>query len=160
MISTPDRHQAVTLIAAARIEGARLEPACTVVGITVRTHQRWTRKGDVREDQRPLADRATPANALSTEETRAILEACHRPDHASLPPDQIVVRLLDQEALYLGSVSTFYRVLRRHGEVAHRGRAKASKRQTRPTTYHAVAPNRVWSWDSERHEALSDRATV
>jgi putative transposase len=147
MISTPDRHQAVTLIAAARTEGARLEPACAVVGITARTHQRWTREGGVREDQRPLADRATPANALSAEETQAILEACHRPDHASLPPDQIVVRLLDQEALYLGSVSTFYRVLRRHGEVTHRGRAKTPKRQARPTTYHAGAPNRLWSWD-------------
>ena len=147
MISTPDRHQAVTLIAAARTEGARLEPACAVVGITVRTHQRWTRGGGVREDQRPLADRATPANALSAEETQAILDACHRPDHASLPPDQIVVRLLDQEALYLGSVSTFYRVLRRHGEVTHRGRAKTPKRHARPTTYHAVAPNRLWSWD-------------
>ena len=121
MISTPDRQQAVTLIAVARTEGARLEPACTVVGITVRTHQRWTREGDVREDQRPLVDRAAPANALCAEETQAILDACHRPDHASLPPDQIVVRLLDQEALYLGSVSTFYRVLRRHGEVTHRG---------------------------------------
>jgi putative transposase len=69
MISTPDRQQAVTLIAVARTEGARLEPACAVVGITVRTHQRWTRDGDVREDQRPLIDRATPANALCAEET-------------------------------------------------------------------------------------------
>lgn len=34
MISTPDRQHAVTLIAVARAEGARLEPACTVVGIT------------------------------------------------------------------------------------------------------------------------------
>jgi putative transposase len=147
MISTPDRQQAVTLIAVARTEGARLEPACAVVGITVRTHQRWTREGGVREDQRPLADRATPSNALCAEETQAILEACHRPEHASLPPDQIVVRLLDQEALYLGSVSTFYRVLRRHGEVTHRGRAKTPKRQARPTTYHAIAPNQLWSWD-------------
>lgn len=147
MISTPDRQHAVTLIAVARAEGARLEPACTVVGITVRTHQRWTREGDVREDQRPLIDRAAPANALCADETQAILDACHRPDHASLPPDQIVVRLLDEEALYLGSVSTFYRVLRRHGEVAHRGRAKAPRHHVRPTTYHAVAPNRLWSWD-------------
>ncbi|MGB5733093.1 MAG: IS3 family transposase [Thiohalocapsa sp.] len=147
MISTPDRQQAVRLIAVARTQGARLAPACAVVGITVRTHQRWTRDGGVREDQRPLIDRATPANALCAEETQAILDACHRPDHASLPPDQIVVRLLDQEALYLGSVSTFYRVLRRHGEVTYRGRAKMPKRQTRPTTYHAVAPNRLWSWD-------------
>ena len=160
MISTPDRQNAVTLIASARAEGARLEPACAVVGITVRTHQRWTRAGNVREDRRRLVDRAAPANALSAEETQAILDACHRPEHASLPPDQIVVRLMDQEAVYLGSVSTFYRVFRRHGEVSHRGRAKAPRHHARPTTYHASAPNRLWSWDCERHEALSDRATV
>ena len=147
MISTPDRQQAVTLIDAARAAGARLSPACAVIGITIRTHQRWTREGGVREDQRPLVERPVPANALSTEETEAILAVCHQPAYASLPPDQIVVRLLDEEALYLGSVSTFYRVLRRHGEVNHRGRAKAPKRYARPTTYHASRPNTVWSWD-------------
>ena len=147
MISTPDRRNAVELIANARAEGARLAPACAVVGITVRTHQRWTREGGVREDQRPLVERAAPANALCAEETQAILDACHRPEHASLPPDQIVVRLMDEEEVYLGSVSTFYRVLRRHGEVSHRGRARKPKRHARPTTYHATAPNQLWTWD-------------
>jgi transposase InsO family protein len=147
MISTPDRQQAVMLIDAARAAGARLAPARAVTGITIRTHQRWTREGGVREDQRPLVERPVPANALCAEETQAILAACHRSAYASLPPDQIVVRLLDDEALYLGSVSTFYRVLRRHGEAAHRGRAKAPRRHARPTTYHASRPNAVWSWD-------------
>jgi putative transposase len=132
MISTPDRHQAVTLIAAARTEGARLEPACAVVGITVHTHQRWTREGGVREDQRPLADRATPANALSAEETQA------RPDRgAPAGPGSAVPRVgLD----LLPGVAPPRRV-------THRGRAKTPKRQARPTTYHAGAPNRLWSWD-------------
>lgn len=58
-----------------------------------------------------------------------------------------MVRLLDEQAQYLGSVSTFYRVLRRHGEIAHRGRAKAPRRHARPTPYHARRPNAVWSWD-------------
>lgn len=147
MISTPDRQQAVTLIDAARTAGAHLAPACAVIGITIRTHQRWTREGGVQGDQRPLAERPAPANALGAEETQAILAACHRPAYASLPPDQIVVRLMDDEQRYLGSVSTFYRVLRRHGELARRGRAKAPKRHARPTSYHARRPNTVWSWD-------------
>ena len=44
-------------------------------------------------------------------------------------------------------MSSFYRVLRRHGELAHRGRAKEPVCRPRPTTFHATAPNQVWSWD-------------
>lgn len=88
-----------------------------------------------------------PSNALTAAEEQAILDVCHRPAFANLPPDQIVVRLLDDEHRYLASVSSFYRVLRRHGEVIHRGRAKAPKRSAPPTTYQAKAPNQVWSWD-------------
>ena len=50
------------------------------------------------------------------------------------------MRLLDQEARYLGPVSTFYRVLRPHGEASYCGGAKTPKRTDRPTTYHASAP--------------------
>ncbi|MDR5865158.1 helix-turn-helix domain-containing protein, partial [Halomonas campisalis] len=124
MISTPDRRRAVALIEEARAQGARLEAACRELGITARTYQRWTRDGDIREDQRPLADRPVPANALTPAEEQAILEVCHRPEYASLPPEQIVVRLFDDEARYLASTSTIYRVLHKHREVVHRGRAK------------------------------------
>jgi hypothetical protein len=42
MISAPDRRRTVMLINEAREAGARLEPACKVVGICSRTYQRWT----------------------------------------------------------------------------------------------------------------------
>jgi len=48
MISTPDRQTAVTLIKEACGHGARLEPACALLGITGRTYQRWTREDSVR----------------------------------------------------------------------------------------------------------------
>jgi putative transposase len=147
MISASDRRRAVELIEQAQQAGARLVPACEILGLSVRTFQRWTREGGVSEDQRPTAIRPKPAKALSPEEEQAILEACHRPEFAHLPPEQIVVRLLDEEQRYLGSVSSFYRVLRRHGELTHRGRAKAPRRAPRPTTYQATGPNQVWSWD-------------
>ncbi|MDN3520399.1 DDE-type integrase/transposase/recombinase, partial [Halomonas ramblicola] len=148
MISGPDRQHAVELIDEARANGARLEPACRALGLTARTYQRWTRDGDLQEDQRPFAERPVPANALTPAEEQAILEVCHRPEYANLPPEQIVVRLFDDEARYLASPSTFYRVLHKHREVVHRGRAKSPKRHARPTTYHATAPNRVWTWDT------------
>jgi transposase InsO family protein len=147
MISAADRRQAVELIDQARANGARLHPACAVLGLSARTLQRWTRDGGVGADQRPCAGRPTPANALTPEEEQAILEVCHRPEFASLPPQQIVARLLDEEQRYIASVSSFYRVLRRHGELAHRGRAKAPVSHPKPTTFHATAPNQVWSWD-------------
>ncbi|HHN6585555.1 TPA: IS3 family transposase, partial [Escherichia coli] len=45
------------------------------------------------------------------------------------------------------SESTFYRVLRRHGEVHHRGRARRTERVTPPRTYTATGPRQVWAWD-------------
>ena len=147
MISATDRRNAVELINEACANGARLEPACALLGLSARSVQRWTREGEVGEDRRPLAERPTPANALTPEEEQAILAACHRPAFASLPPEQIVARLLDEEQRYIASVSSFYRVLRRHGEVAHRGRAKSAVSHPRPTTFHACAPHQVWSWD-------------
>lgn len=149
MISATDRRNAVELIDEACANGARLAPACEILGLSARTYQRWTREGEgeVGEDRRPLAERPTPANALTPEEAQAILAVCHRPDFANLPPEQIVARLLDEEQRYIASVSSFYRVLRRHGELAHRGRAKPPVSRPRPTTFPATAPQQVWSWD-------------
>lgn len=97
MISLPDRQRTVKLIDTARARGARLEPACREMGICSRTYQRWKPESQLREDRRPFADRPVPANALSPAEQQLILETCHRPEFASLAPEQIVVRLLDQE---------------------------------------------------------------
>ena len=142
MISTPDRQRAIALIEDARAQGARLDAACRELGITARTYQRWTRDGELREDQRPLVDRPVPANALTPAEEQEILDVCHRPEYASLPPEQIVVRLFDEEQRYVASPSSFYRVLHKHREVVHRGRAKVPQRRAKPTTYQATAPTR------------------
>ena len=104
MISPPDRRQAVALIDEAVAAGARQHKACEVLEISARTYQRWTVDGGVREDQRPLAKRARPANALTPEEERAILAACHRPAFASLPPEQAVQRATFTETSKMGSV--------------------------------------------------------
>ncbi|WP_253445214.1 helix-turn-helix domain-containing protein [Halomonas sp. Y3] len=88
MISTPDRRRAIALIEEARAQGARLETACRELGITARTYQRWTRGGTLHEDQGPLVDRPVPANVLTPAEEQAILDVCHRPEYASLPPEQ------------------------------------------------------------------------
>lgn len=146
MISLPDRRQAVELINEAREGGARLRAACQVLGVDVRTYQRWTRQGQVKGDGRPQATRPAPANRLSQGERQQVLEVCHQPEYASLPPGQIVPRLADQ-GRYLASESTFYRLLRQAGEQHHRGRCRAPGARRSPPRLCARAPCQVWSWD-------------
>jgi putative transposase len=146
MISAPDRQKAVELIDEARAAGARLRPACRVVGITARTYQRWTADGGVRADRRPQALRPLPSHALSDGERRAIVAVCNEPEHASMPPGQIVPKLAD-EGRYLASESSFYRVLRAAGQQHHRGRARKPAAPRPPATHRADAPNSVWCWD-------------
>jgi transposase InsO family protein len=55
--------------------------------------------------------------------------------------------MLADEGIYLASESTFSRVLREHGQSAHRGRAKAPKAIRPPTTHIATAVREVWCWD-------------
>ncbi|GAA0471482.1 hypothetical protein GCM10009413_04360 [Tatumella punctata] len=55
-------------------------------------------------------------------------------------------RLADK-GIYLASESTFYRVLRRSGEVHCRGRQARQQKAAVPTTYTATGPCQVWSWD-------------
>ncbi len=71
---------------------------------------------------------------------------CHLPEYTSLPPSQIVPNLLDK-GIYHASESSFYRILKEAGQMNHRGRAKAPKKVSKPTSYIATQANRVWSWD-------------
>lgn len=63
-----------------------------------------------------------------------------------MPPSRIVPRLAD-EGIYLASESTFYRILKAHGQGQRRGRARAPGRPKPPTSHTATAANHVWSWD-------------
>ena len=66
--------------------------------------------------------------------------------------------LLD-EGSYLCSPSTMYRLLRAQGETGDRRRHATHPPRVKPELL-ATAPNQVWSWDIERHEALPDRAVM
>lgn len=140
-----ERQRLLSDIAEARREGARLEPACEMVGLSLRTYRRWTCGETAGEDGRPGADRPVPTHKLSTAEREAIVAACQEARFASLPPSQIVPRLAD-EGCYLGSESSFYRVLHEAGQQHHRGRAEAPVRRE-PATHEATGPNQLWCWD-------------
>lgn len=147
MISLEDRQRLARDIEEAHEGGARLEQACELAGISVRTLQRW-KAGDglVAGDGRPSAARPTPAHALTPAEREQILRVANEPRFADMPPARIVPALAD-EGVYLASESSFHRVLRSHGQNARRGRAKLPRASRPPTTHVATAPRQVWSWD-------------
>jgi len=74
MISAPDRRKTVMLINEAREAGARLEPACRVVGICSRTYQRWTCEHEIKTDGRPTAKRPEPSNKLTKKEIEGLTQ--------------------------------------------------------------------------------------
>lgn len=140
-----ERRQIIADIAEARAQGVRLESACEVIGISLRTFRRWMGGGDVRADGRPEATRPAPRHRLSDEERAEVLRVCNEPRFASLPPSQIVPKLAD-EGVYLASESSFYRVLHAASQQQHRGRADAPTRRA-PSSHEATGPNDLWCWD-------------
>lgn len=125
--------------------GARVEGACKLLGVTPRTVTRWRADADGVGDDRRAAAATSPAHKLSEAERQAVLDTAHRPEFRDLSPRQIVPLLADGGE-YVASESTFYRVLREAGELAHRGHARPRKRH-KPDEHVASAPNEVWSWD-------------
>jgi transposase InsO family protein len=132
----------VTLIEEAVDSGARRARACAVVGLSVRTVERW--RGAHPQDARH-GPRATPANALSTTERADVLALVNSPAYRDASPHQIVPQLADA-GVYVASESTIYRLLREASQLAHRGRAQAPVRRE-VLAHHATGPHQVWSWD-------------
>lgn len=147
MIGLEDRQALARDIHEAHAAGARLKPACAMAGIDLRTLQRWQAStGLVGGDRRPQAVRPPAAHALTEAERTHVLAVANEPRFAAVPPARIVPMLAD-EGIYLASESTFSRVLKAYGQMAHRGRAKAPKQQRPPTTHIATEPRQVWCWD-------------
>ncbi len=134
-----------TLIKEACAAGARLQPACRCLDLSLRTLQRWRSAEGITADARAAAGAArTPANRLDATTRAAILAVANRPEFAHQPPHQIVPALADR-GIDIASESSF-RVLRAAGQLARRGKARAPT-QRRPAPPQATAPNPLWSWD-------------
>ena len=110
-MSVEQRQEIINMIDHARTKGARLNQACECVEIDAATYRRWQCDGEVLADQRATAVRPVPVNKLSVDERELILLTCHLPKFQSLPPSQIVPTLADL-GQYIGSESSFYRILR------------------------------------------------
>ena len=123
--------------------GAREEEAGLAIGLAARTLGRWRALG-VGEDRR-AGPTTPPSHQFSDDERQAILATANSVEFRDLSPQQIVPTLADRGE-YQASESTFYRILRDAGGLAHRGHARPAKAH-KPAEHVASAPNRVWSWD-------------
>ena len=120
--------------------GARRWRACEVLGLTVRTLERW---GSDDEDGR-RGPNTVPANKLSDAERRKVVAIATSAEFRDSSPCQIVPRLADRGE-YVASESTFFRVLRDEDMQHHRGRSRLPV--SRPREHVANGPWQVASWD-------------
>jgi transposase InsO family protein len=135
-----ERRLICELVDEAVAAGARLAPACDLLGIDLRSLQRWRHNLD--DGRRgPNHD---PENALSAAERKRVLAIATSAEMRDLSPKQIVPRLADRGE-YVASESTFYRVLRTAEQHHRRGRARPPAK--RPREHVAKRPWQVASWD-------------
>ena len=112
--------------------------------ISQRTLKRWA--NNPTPDKRPTTAPVKQPRQLSEDEEQRILMVCNLPQYADLPASQIVPLLADK-GVYIGSESTIYRVLKKHRQLTHRGKAKPRNKHPLPTSYTASEPNQVYTWD-------------
>jgi putative transposase len=96
-----------------------------------------------------LRRRALPPLALSAPERQRIVATLTSARFADLTPYTAYARLLDEDAIYLASVRTFYRVLAARGLIQERRNQLVHPAHVKPELI-ATAPNQVWSWDITR----------
>ena len=89
--------------------------------------------------------RVVPANKLTVAERAEILAVANSPEFIDRPPIQIYAALLD-EGVYLGSISTIYRVLAENRQVKERRNLARHPARAIPELV-ATGPGQVFSWD-------------
>ncbi len=134
--------QAITDLA----ERTGVRAACDAVGATQAGYYRRHRTSPTPARPARVAhrDRVQP-RALSGEEQQAILDVLHSDRFVDLAPAEVWAILLD-ESVYLGSQSTFYRLLRAASGTRERRRQASHPAAVKPELL-AAAPNQVYSWD-------------
>jgi len=142
-VSVENRHSCMELVQQAKAGGAGRRAACEVLEVSLRTLERWEKEPDQGDQRRGPATAC--AHGLSAQEKQAIVEVSSSPEYRDLSPWQMVARLADC-GRYLGSESSFYRVLKQKDMLTHRQNSKP-RAHSRPKDLLARNPNQVWSWD-------------
>lgn len=127
---------------AALVEHVPIRTSCALSGVP---------RGSYYRQRKPLAEkggpavRSVPPNTLTDAERQHLVEVLNSDRFADKAPRQVWAALLD-EGVYLASVSTMYRELRRRDQVRER-RAQARHEAKKKPYLAAHAPNEIWTWD-------------
>ena len=120
-MSLEDRQSCIEMVEQAKASGARRQASCAVLEVSLRTLERWEKEPEQGDQRRgPVSE---CAHALSAQEKQAIVEVSSSPEYRDLSPWQMVARLADT-GRYLGSESSFYRVLKQNDLLSHRHNSK------------------------------------
>ena len=133
----------MTLISECCDAGSSQKNACSVLGISERTLQRWILIPG-QEDQRQ-GPSSLSAHVLTDKERERIIEISNSKKFQDKSPHQIVPLLADRGE-YVASESSFYRVLKANDLLAHRGRSRR-RNIGRPRAYETTKPKQLFSWD-------------
>ena len=140
-MSEQDKSDAVRIILEAAENGCRLKIACADLEISFNTFLSW-RDDPVDKRKGPLT---APANKLSQEICNKVIGIATSHEFMDESPWVIVAKLADRGE-YLASESSFYKILREHQLLAHRGKSRPQSRK-RPSPLVASGPCEIWSWD-------------
>jgi putative transposase len=116
---------------------------CSAVGLPKATYYRHLQGASPKAGKRPEKGRSH--RALSASEEQEICDVLHEIRFVDKAPSEIYAALLD-EGRYLCSISTMYRILRKHKEVKERRNISRHRNYEAPELL-ATGPNEVWSWD-------------
>lgn len=133
----------MNLISEAIKSGARTRKACESLEISTSSYERW-RAGAIL-DSRKGSKKNVPRK-FTEEEAKIVIDTCCSSEYKDLNPHKIHAALLDK-GLYIGSISSFYRILRKNKLLNHRGNTKPPQKRTPPPERKATGPNQVWTWD-------------
>jgi transposase InsO family protein len=131
------------LVNEANQQGCRKALVCDLLGISLRTYQRWE-TSEILCDKRK-GPKTKPTHSLTDEEKAQILSVANSAEFSDLPPSQIVPKLADR-GQYIASEASFYRVLKDAKQLKHRGKQRAPS-HSKPKSLTATGPNQIWSWD-------------
>lgn len=143
MTSFEERKKTIELVKEAVKSGARKSISCEIIGLPIRTIQRWenTECGDRRSFTKNI-----PANKITQRERDEIISISCSDNYKDLSPNEIVPALAER-GRYIASESTFYRVLREERMLTHRSDSNLRQNRNKPEELKATGPDQVLSWD-------------
>jgi hypothetical protein len=138
------------------------ELAAKAFGVAPRTWRHHAQKQRGELPERPSRATGKPRRPhpakLTDEEEQEVVDTLCSEEFVDVGVDEVFVTILD-DGIYLCSPSTMHRILRDRGLNGQRRQGNPRQGHPRPRVV-ATAPNMVWVWDIERHEALSNLAVV